>query len=58
MAGDDEEEGEDDLDDEFSHNHFNRNEKQHIAEAMLHWKMACGHGEDVGPSDSSSEKLS
>ncbi|XP_057866685.2 probable cellulose synthase A catalytic subunit 2 [UDP-forming] isoform X2 [Cryptomeria japonica] len=57
VAGDDEEEGADDLDDEFSHTHCNRNEKQHIAEAMLHWQMAYGRGEDVGPSDSSSEKL-
>ncbi|KAH9319633.1 hypothetical protein KI387_021402, partial [Taxus chinensis] len=52
------ESGVDDLDDEFSHTRSIRNEKQQIAEAMLHWQMAYGRGEDVDPSHSSSEKLS
>jgi cellulose synthase A len=55
--GDKEEECADDSDHDFNYTQGNRNEKQQIAEAMLHWQMAYGRGEDVGPSRSASQEL-
>eukprot|EP01018_Ginkgo_biloba_P008392 Gb_25795 [translate_table: standard] len=57
VDGDEEEEGVDDLENEFNYSQGNRNEKQQIAEAMLHWQMAYGRGEDVGLSHSPRQGL-
>ncbi|XP_059075902.1 cellulose synthase A catalytic subunit 3 [UDP-forming] [Cryptomeria japonica] len=59
VEGDEEEEGSGDLGNEY---HYlppgGRNEKQKIAEAMLHWQMSYGRGEDVGAPTSTRQETS
>eukprot|EP00252_Welwitschia_mirabilis_P026490 TRINITY_DN870_c0_g1_i2.p1 TRINITY_DN870_c0_g1~~TRINITY_DN870_c0_g1_i2.p1 ORF type:complete len:1064 (+),score=162.91 TRINITY_DN870_c0_g1_i2:626-3817(+) len=57
VPGDDEDDGAEDRDNMKRFSQIDRNQKPQSAEAVLHWQMAYGRGEDVGPSRSVSGEL-